>query len=399
MKKYESYKSYTKIEKISKIKIELTLEQQEKIMSFYFYWGKLEKIIEDGPFKIDPSILLMGFIHREGQISSWMEGSKTQFEDLSYDIEKIDNSSSWETRNLINLYKKTLKEIDDNTFFLSKDTIRNMHKELYLKNINQFNITFDPKKIIEKIKPGKIVNNDDTPNWIGERNYDWTLDKNLENATLIPIKPSQKEEYLNDLCETIKNKMDNNKSFWNEIIALHPVFEAIHPFSDGNGRIGRLLLTLMFKMIFPKNKILINFSNIIYKNKNEYIKQLQNVQLNNDWKSWTEYFINLLIKVQKELNDKIKSMVKLWNEFCRNPNISKKPLRKEILKYFFKYYKLNKGYIIQKLISKKYSKATVYRAFEIVVKEINAISKTGQYYSLEKIKEIIVDEEDKFQLI
>ena len=398
IKNIEKFKNYAKIKKLSNIKIMLWETQQEKINNFYFYWGKLEEIIKNSFKGIDPSVLLMNLVDREAQISSLIEGSKTQFEDLSYDIEEIDNVYSWETRNLINLYKKLLEEIDNDTFFLSKDSIRNMHKELYQKNTNgKFNVTFDPKEIIKKIKPGKIINDDNNLNWIGQKNCNLKLEENLKNATLIPVKPSLKEEYLNDLCKTITNKIKNKKPCWNEIIAFHPIFEAIHPFSDGNGRIGRLLLTLIFKMVFPKRKTLINFSNVINKNKEEYFEQLRNVQVNNDskaWEAWTEYFVNLLEKVQNELITKIRSITRLWNSFTRRINMQKNPLKIKILKYFFQYYKLNKKHTIKKLVSKGYSQAGVYRAFDFVVKEIGAKTNDRKYYSLEKIKEIIVDDKE-----
>ncbi len=395
IKNVEKFKNYAKIKKLSNVKIKLSDKQQEKIINFNFNWGRLEEIINFSLKEINYSILLMNLVDREAQISSLIEGSKTQFEDLSYDIEKIDNVFSWETRNLINLYKKSLKEIDNDTFFLSKDSIRNMHKELYLKNSNsKFNVTFDSKKIRKKIKPGIIINDDNHPNWIGQRNYNLKLEENLKNATLIPIKPSLKENYLNNLCEIITNKIKNKEPCWNEIIAFHPIFEAIHPFSDGNGRIGRLLLTLIFKMVFPKRKILINFSNVINKNKEKYYNQLQNVQINNDWKAWTEYFVNLLVKIQNELIIKIKSITKLWINFSRRINMQKNPLQGKILKYFFQYYKLNKKYIIKKLVSKGYSQAGVYRAFDFVVKQIGAKTDDRKYYSLEKIKEIIVDDKE-----
>jgi Fic family protein len=82
--------------------------------------------------------------------------------------------------------------------------------------------------------------------------------------------------------ENLNYKIVNKELTIEDIIKFHPILEAIHPFSDGNGRLGRLLLTLLFQLAGIGNKMLINFSDVILENKNEYLNELRKVQLTDD---------------------------------------------------------------------------------------------------------------------
>ncbi len=390
MKRLEEYKKYTKIEKFSKVKINISNDQRKLINDLLYELGIAESIFSDVTNNIDISILLMNLINLEGQRSSLIEGTSTHFENLSYDFEGIHDKDQWENRNLIVLYKKIYNQIEDDIWFVSTDQIKTMHIGLYEKNISQkFQLMFDPSLIIKKIKPGKIIDNDATPNWIGSKRSS-TLDDVLERSILIPIKPSLKIEYLTDLTKEINNKIQSKTLLIEDIIKFYPIFEAIHPFADGNGRLGRLILTSLFKCAGFGRKIIINLSDEIYKDKETFNQKLNYVQLTNDWSDWIYYFINLLIKVKHSTIKKIKLLNSEWTSFSRDRFFNVNASRMLVLKLYFKHYKLHKTHTIKYLQEQGVPQAQAYRSFKEVSEKISATREQhSDYYTFEKINKIM----------
>ncbi len=390
MKRLEEFEKYTKIKKFSEVDIHISLNQRKLINNLLYELGAAESIFSNVTDNIDISILLMNLINLEGQRSSLIEGTLTQFENLSYDFEGIHDKDQWENRNLISLYKKVYNQIDDDIWFLSTDQIKTLHIGLYEKNISKkFKLMFDPSLIIKKIKPGKIISNDDTPNWIGSKKTS-TIEEVLNKATLIPIKPSLKIEYLDDLTAEINEKMENKTLLIEDIIKFYPIFEAIHPFADGNGRIGRLILTSLFKSAGFGRKIIINLSDEIYKDRETFNQKLNHVQLTNEWSDWIYYFINLLIKVKQNTIAKIRLLNREWNRFSRDLFFSVNKSRVMILTLYFKHYKLHKSHTIKHLQNKGIPQAQAYRSFKEVGDKIGAIKEeNSNYYTFEKINEIM----------
>ncbi len=72
---------------------------------------------------------------------------------------------------------------------------------------------------------------------------------------------------------------------------IHAQFEMIHPFLDGNGRVGRLLVTFMLCWSSVLKKPLLNISDFFMRNRTEYYKLLSNVSNNGEWESWIEFFL------------------------------------------------------------------------------------------------------------
>jgi len=70
---------------------------------------------------------------------------------------------------------------------------------------------------------------------------------------------------------------------------IHYQFEAIHPFNDGNGRVGRLLFALMLKQLCSLSKPWLYMSEYFEKNREEYTQRLFNVSASGDWEGWIEF--------------------------------------------------------------------------------------------------------------
>ncbi|MDE0471927.1 MAG: Fic family protein [Ekhidna sp.] len=127
--------------------------------------------------------------------------------------------------------------------------------------------------------------------------------------------------------EVIREKLSNLETFINEDTSLDPLiklallhyqFEAIHPFADGNGRTGRILLLLYLKIENLLDIPAIYFSEYIIKNKSEYYHRLRQVTESEDWESWIMYILDMVEWTSKKgimrLEDILNAMKKTSEE-------------------------------------------------------------------------------------
>ena len=92
------------------------------------------------------------------------------------------------------------------------------------------------------------------------------------------------------------------------------LFEILHPFSDGNGRIGRLLIPLF---LFYKNILsrpMFYLSSYLEKHRDEYYLRLREISENGNWDSWVIFYLNAVIKQSKKNSTKVKDIIKLYFE-------------------------------------------------------------------------------------
>lgn len=138
----------------------------------------------------------------------------------------------------------------------------------------------------------------------------------------------------------IRKKLANWEKFINEdkgidplikMALMHYQFEAIHPFSDGNGRTGRILLLLYLKLSGLLNIPAIYLSEYIIKSKTEYYRRLRGVTENNEWESYILYMLDMIeitsIKGSERLNKITTAMEKTADEIKKTlPKIYSKDL-------------------------------------------------------------------------
>ena len=111
-----------------------------------------------------------------------------------------------------------------------------------------------------------------------------------------------------------------------KIAILHYQFESIHPFLDGNGRIGRLLIPLYIQSKGMLNKSCLYISDYIERNKDEYYDCLTRVRTQNDMIGWIKFFLTAVIETSKIAKDKFKKVVEFTMEMDREIlNMTVKP--------------------------------------------------------------------------
>lgn len=230
----------------------------------------LGKLAREGSKLPNPHLLIRPFITREAVLSSRIEGTQaTLGEILAVDSGISVKQNPEDLREVQNYIRaldygiKRLKELP-----LSLRLIKEIHEYL-MQGVRGGHAT-----------PGKFRR---TQNWIGSPGC------TLNTAKFVPVPP----DYLMDVLGELEKFLHQRQLPPLIHIALcHYQFEAIHPFLDGNGRVGRLLITLLLieQKMLPSP--LLYLSAFFEATRDEYYKQLYNVSRNGTWRDWLIYFLN-----------------------------------------------------------------------------------------------------------
>lgn len=201
-------------------------------------------------------------------ISSRIEGTQTQIDEAFLKEEEVapERRNDWqEVKNYINALNHGIETLE--TLPISSRLLRQIH-EILLDSVRG-----------EHKQPGVFRS---SQNWIGG--------SSLADAVFVP--PHQ--DYLDQLMGDLENFLHNTEANIPTLIKIaiaHYQFETIHPFLDGNGRIGRLLITLFLVEQNILAKPLLYLSAYFEKNKGLYYDNLTFVRTKNDMTQWLKYFL------------------------------------------------------------------------------------------------------------
>ena len=220
--------------------------------------------------KLVPNIDLFIQLHvtKEAVVSSRIEGTQTQMDEALLDEDEIspERKNDWvEVNNYIKALNQAIKELE--SLPISSRLIKKTH-QILLDSVRG-----------EHKQPGEFRT---SQNWIGGNS--------LADAVFIPPNQIYVNELMGDLEKFLHNEEINVPALVKIGIA-HYQFETIHPFLDGNGRIGRLLITLFLVDQKILNKPLLYLSAFFEKNKGLYYDNLTFVRTKNDMKQWLKYFL------------------------------------------------------------------------------------------------------------
>lgn len=255
----------------------------------------LGRLSEIGSIFPAPHIVVRPFIRKEAVFSSQIEGTRTSFEDLlSYEIGQprllTEMADTREVHNYVRALDYGLKRLAE--LPVSARLIREIHGIL-MDGVHG-----------ELMAPGELRR---SQNWIGRPGA------TLENARFVPPPVDEMKKCLSDLEKFIHTDSDIPPLI--RIGLIHYQFEAIHPFLDGNGRVGRLLVTflLVFWDLLPQP--LLYLSNFIEVNRQEYYDRLLRVSLRGEWEAWLRFFLDGVHSQAKDAADRITLLQELRSEY------------------------------------------------------------------------------------
>ena len=245
--------------------------------------GKLDQKSKEIPNK---DIYISMYIRKEALLSSQIEGTQATLDDM-FDP-NIETNVNLEVADVVN-YIKASNYANELlvTLPLSSRFLRNVHEVL-----------LDGQRGEDK-NPGEFRT---TQNWIGPAG------SSLKNAKFIPPNVSD----MHDAMSQLENYIHNDES--NDLIKIaltHYQFETIHPFLDGNGRIGRLLIGLMLKKYKLLNTDILYLSYYFKRNRIEYYDRLMDVRLKGHYEQWIKFFIDGIIEAGNNSLECIELLISL----------------------------------------------------------------------------------------
>ena len=253
---------------------------------------------------------------KEATKSSMIEGTQTKIEETFKKESDIspERKDDWqEVHNYIEAMNSSINKL--RTLPVSTRLLKDAHRIL-MKGVRG-----------EHRNPGEFRM---SQNWIGGAS--------IQDATYIPPVHTEINELMSDLENFLHNDQIDVPILIRAGIA-HFQFETIHPFLDGNGRIGRLLITLYLVSKKLLTKPSLYLSDYFERHRQLYYDNLNNVRVKNDLIQWIKFFLVGIIETSDKGITAFKSILKLKEEIedKKLPKLGKKlPTAKQLMKYLYK---------------------------------------------------------------
>jgi len=249
--------------------------------------GRLDGSVQTLP---DSDLFVLMYVRKEAVLSSQIEGTQSSLNDLLraeariYDPDRP--ADVREVSNYVAALNNGLERLSD--LPISVRLVREIHKRL-LKDVRGAHL-----------QPGELRK---SQNWIGPSGA------TLNEATFIPPPPHEVPQALSDL-EHFMHAKDSMPALI-RIGLTHAQFETIHPFLDGNGRVGRLLITFMLCEQGMLQSPVLYLSHYFKAKRADYYEHLQNIRNDGGWEAWLKFFLRGVADVSREATDTARAIVSL----------------------------------------------------------------------------------------
>ncbi len=238
-------------------------------------------------------LLLAPLRNQEAVLSSRIEGTISTIDEImQYEADSDGGLSENARADVIEtiLYQRALKNAQsalEDGYNFSLSFIKQMHQQLLYLGRGAAK------------SPGEF-----------KKEQNFLADRATKKIQFIPISPEKLNDGLSDLIHYIEN---NDSPALIKTGIAHVEFEALHPFQDGNGRIGRMLITLLLWKSGVLSQPHFYISGYFEEHKDEYIETMRNVSLNNDWNGWIKFFLTA-VKQQATRNLEIAERIRNLHE-------------------------------------------------------------------------------------
>ncbi len=249
--------------------------------------GRLDGSIQTLP---DPDLFVYMYVRKEAVLSSQIEGTQSSLSHLlKREAEVLDLDTPQDVNEVINYVGAMnlgLRLLDK--LPVSTRLVKEIHQKL-LENVRG-----------QEQNPGYLRT---SQNWIGPAGCQ------IRDATFVPPAPADMVEALSD-WEKFLHESDGLPLLV-KIGLAHAQFETIHPFLDGNGRVGRLLITLLLceKQVLLKPVLYLSY--YFKQNRQEYYDLLQRTRDAGDWESWIKFFVKGVDDISQQATQTAREIVEL----------------------------------------------------------------------------------------
>lgn len=258
--------------------IEIDAEMQRLLIDAYAKLALLNGLSDRIPIR---DLFISMCVRKEALVSSQIEGTQCTIEDI-LDPE-IDENANADVSDVVNYVRainyaiKRLKELP-----LCNRLIREIHAVL-MNSVRGGDKT-----------PGEFRK---AQNWIGGAG------STLRNARYIPPNPQEMAECMSDL-EFFMNENDGMDPLI-KVALIHYQFETIHPFLDGNGRVGRLLITLFLIALNVISSPILYMSCYLKLNRIEYYDRMSEIRKNGNYEQWIKFFLRGIAETAEDATETI----------------------------------------------------------------------------------------------
>jgi len=250
--------------------------------------GRLDGVTSILP---DTPLFLYMYVRKEALLSSQIEGTQSSLSDLllfeSDEAPGVPLDDVQEVSNYVAAMNFGLERLRDD-MPLSNRLIREIH-EVLLSHGRGANM-----------QPGEF-----------RRSHNWVGGSKASNATYVPPPHNQLQDLMGDL-EAFIHSEDVDLPILIKAALVHVQFESIHPFLDGNGRLGRLLITFLLCMEGALKEPILYLSLYFKTHRRYYYELLQKVREDGDWEAWLEFFLEGVKETSDQAADTAKQILALF---------------------------------------------------------------------------------------
>ena len=252
--------------------------------------GRLDGSIQTLP---DPDLFVFMYVRKEAVLSSQIEGTQSSLQDVLAAEARIRTpgraQDTGEVINYVTAINYGLKRLE--TLPISSRLIREIHKKL-LHGVRG-----------SRMQPGELRT---SQNWIGPAGC------TLREATFVPPPHREVPNVLGELESFLHGPSELPTLL--QIGLVHAQFETIHPFLDGNGRVGRLLITFLLCERGILLQPVLYLSHFFKQHRSEYYERLQAVRDTGDWEGWLAFFLRGVAEVSAEATNTVWRVLTLREE-------------------------------------------------------------------------------------
>ncbi len=261
----------------------------------------------------NPHLLIAPYVRREAVLSSRIEGTRASLSDVLLDemgdaAARNGAADVHEVRNYVTALEFGVKRLE--TLPLSLRLTRELHGRL-MKGMRG-----------DRATPGEFRR---TQNWIGPAG------STPVTAAYVPPPPREMEAALAD-WEKFLHQRDKMPDLI-QCALMHEQFEAIHPFLDGNGRVGRLLIILFLIERGRLSQPLLYLSAYIEDHRQDYYDLLQRTRTHGDWNAWLQFFLTGVAEMAQDAMRRARELMELREKFRKR--LSDKPRALALLDELF----------------------------------------------------------------